>query len=151
MPKRHALISLLLLFISSALATSAESLTQADRDKAMQYLESTRQGVIDATKGLSEAQWNFKAAPDRWSIAECFAHMNNATTKTLPSFDRAIGEGRERRHVGTEPGRYGWFARWMIGSISRPITLSWGPVKPASERKAVPLGKICSSAVWTWV
>src|SRR5467141_2861967 len=75
MPKRHALISLLLLFILSALATSAESLTQADRDKAMQYLESTRQGVIDATKGLSEAQWNFKPAPDRWSVAQVMEHI----------------------------------------------------------------------------
>src|SRR3954470_16912917 len=41
--------------------------------------------------------------------------------------------------------------RSTMGSISRPITLSCGPVNPASQRKAVPPGKICSSAVWTWV
>ena len=74
MHKRVALISLLL-FLSSSLAAHAQSLTQADRDKALQYLESTRQGVIDATKGLSPAQWNFKAAPDRWSVAECVEHI----------------------------------------------------------------------------
>ena len=50
-------------------------LTQADRDKAMKYLEQTRQGVVDATKGLSAAQWNFKAGPDRWSVAECTEHI----------------------------------------------------------------------------
>ena len=50
-------------------------LTQADRDKAMAYLEKTRQGVVDATKGLSPAQWNFKPAPDRWSVAEVTEHI----------------------------------------------------------------------------
>src|SRR5580658_851100 len=41
--------------------------------------------------------------------------------------------------------------RLMTGSISRPRTLSCGPVKPASVKYAVPPGKICSSAVCTWV
>ena len=41
----------------------------------MKYLESTRQGVVDATKGLSPAQWNFKPAPDRWSVAEVTEHI----------------------------------------------------------------------------
>jgi hypothetical protein len=49
--------------------------TQADKDKALAYLQSTKKGVLDATKGLSEAQWNFKAAPDKWSIAECTEHI----------------------------------------------------------------------------
>jgi hypothetical protein len=53
----------------------AQSLTPADRDKAMKYLESTRQGVADATKDLSAAQWTFKPAPDKWSIAEVTEHI----------------------------------------------------------------------------
>src|SRR4029077_8835439 len=31
--------------------------------------------VLDATKDLSPAQWNFKSAPDRWSVAECMEHI----------------------------------------------------------------------------
>ena len=53
----------------------APSLTQADRDKGLAYLEKTRQGVVDATKGLSPAQWNFKPGPDRWSVAEVTEHI----------------------------------------------------------------------------
>src|SRR6202007_2463333 len=56
-------------------AAHAQSVTQADRDKALAYLESTRQGVVDATQGLSPAQWNFKPAPDRWSVAEVTEHI----------------------------------------------------------------------------
>lgn len=53
----------------------AQALTPEDRDKGVKHLEQTRQGVVDATKGLSEAQWNFKPGPDRWSIAQVMEHI----------------------------------------------------------------------------
>ncbi|MEP6801889.1 MAG: DinB family protein [Acidobacteriota bacterium] len=77
---RRILASLFLLS-SVAGAASAQSLSAADRDTGMKYLESTRQGVVDATRGLSEAQWSFKSAPDRWSIAEVAEHI--AATEDL--------------------------------------------------------------------
>ncbi len=61
--------------LAVALVSSAFAQTQAEKDKALKYLESTKQGVIDATKGLSAAQWNFKSAPDRWSVAEVMEHI----------------------------------------------------------------------------
>src|SRR5919198_4782321 len=66
---------LVLAVASMGAITAAQTLTQADRDKAMKYLESTQQGVVDATKGLSPAQWSFKPTPDRWSIAEVTEHI----------------------------------------------------------------------------
>ena len=71
---KHTLVLGLMLACTAALA-QAPSLTQADRDKALAYLESTRQGVLDATAGLSPAQWNFKPGPDRWSVAEVAEHI----------------------------------------------------------------------------
>jgi len=56
-------------------AAFAQEVTQADKDRAVQYLEQTKQGVLDATKGLSDAQWNFKPGPDRWSIAQVMEHI----------------------------------------------------------------------------
>jgi hypothetical protein len=53
----------------------AQGVSQGDQDRALAYLESTKKGVVDATKGLSDAQWNFKPAPDRWSIAEVMEHL----------------------------------------------------------------------------
>src|SRR5260370_15478797 len=58
-----------------AFTVRAQELTQADKDKALAYLQSTKKDVLDATKNLSPAQWNFKAAPDHWSIAECMEHI----------------------------------------------------------------------------
>lgn len=61
------------MFLVAAPAT--ETLTQAERDKAIAELEGSKQMFLDATKGLSAAQWNFKSTPDRWSIAECAEHI----------------------------------------------------------------------------
>jgi hypothetical protein len=60
---------------SAATSLRGQEVTQADKDRAIQYLEKTKQGVIEATRGLSDAQWNFKAGPDRWSIAQCMEHI----------------------------------------------------------------------------
>jgi hypothetical protein len=75
MRKRWAGICLVLLACMGAAATRAQELTPADKERAMQYLESTKKNIVEATKGLSTAQWNFKAAPDRWSVAETIEHI----------------------------------------------------------------------------
>jgi hypothetical protein len=53
----------------------AQTLTQADRERGVQYLETTRKNIVDATRGLSEAQWNFKPSPFRWSVAQVIEHI----------------------------------------------------------------------------
>ena len=59
----------------TAFAAQAQELSQAEKDRALDYLESTKKGVLEATKGLSDAQWNFKSAPDRWSVAQVAEHL----------------------------------------------------------------------------
>ncbi len=71
--KKFSVLLSAMLFLS--IAVFGQTLTQADRDKGTQYLEQTRDGVVAATKGLSEAQMKFKPAPDRWSVAETLEHI----------------------------------------------------------------------------
>jgi hypothetical protein len=59
-------------------ASFGQTLTQAEKERAEKYLEQTRDGVVAATKGLSEAQFKFKSAPDRWSVAETLEHITLA-------------------------------------------------------------------------
>jgi DinB superfamily len=68
-----ALLSLIL-----GVAAAAQTIRQSERDRAEQELAGSRQAFLDATKGLSPAQWNFKPAPDRWSIAECAEHITHS-------------------------------------------------------------------------
>lgn len=70
-------IIMMALFGLAVFKTQAQgkTLTPQERDKAIQLLKQTEGGVFDAVKGLSEAQLNFKAAPDKWSVAECIKHI----------------------------------------------------------------------------
>jgi uncharacterized damage-inducible protein DinB len=66
--------SVLGMLILSAVAHAA-TLTETDKRKGLAQLERTRAGVVEATKGLSPSQWNFKPGPDRWSVAEVVEHI----------------------------------------------------------------------------
>jgi hypothetical protein len=68
-------VAIAILACSAATSLRAQEVTQAEKDRAVQYLESTKKAVLAATAGLSEAQWNFKAGPDRWSIAQVMEHI----------------------------------------------------------------------------
>lgn len=58
----------------SAAAQSA-ALTPQERERAVDYLEQTQKEFLAAVDGLSEEQWKFKSAPERWSIAETAEHI----------------------------------------------------------------------------
>src|SRR3989442_32682 len=73
--KSLAGVLIALLMMAGATAASAQEVTQAEKDKALQYLETTKKNILEATRGLSEAQWNFKPAPERWSVAQVMEHI----------------------------------------------------------------------------
>ena len=72
MKKLSVVLPVLLLF---GFATKNYSLTEAERKYAIDLLLQTEQGVINSIAGLSEAQLNFKPAPEKWSVAECVKHI----------------------------------------------------------------------------
>jgi hypothetical protein len=73
--EKQMTLQLLLATALLAGAADGQSLTRAEKEQALQYLSESRSGVLDAVKGLSEAQWKFKPAPDRWSVAEVVEHL----------------------------------------------------------------------------
>ena len=74
MTKRLAALTVLGVTLS-VLPVSAQPLTRQERDSLVQHLEQTRQAFLQSISGLSDAQWTFKAGPDRWSIAEVAEHI----------------------------------------------------------------------------
>ena len=59
---------------ATAMAPS-QSLTTTELERAELYIQQCHNGVIGAIKGLSESQWTFKPAPDRWSIGQIIEHV----------------------------------------------------------------------------
>jgi DinB superfamily len=70
---KRSLYAIAILFI--ALSAFAAEPPNADTEKMVAELERTQARFLKSIDGLSEAQWNFKPAPDRWSVAECAEHI----------------------------------------------------------------------------
>jgi hypothetical protein len=56
----------------------AAPLTQSERDQLLAQLEKSSKTFLASLDGVSEGQWNYKPAADRWSIAECAEHVVTA-------------------------------------------------------------------------
>lgn len=71
--KKFALyVSILLL---SAFTVQQPALTRDDKSFLLDQLQSTKTTLLNDVSGLSDAQMQFKPAPDRWSVSECMEHI----------------------------------------------------------------------------
>ncbi len=73
--KKMLLLLIMPAFFSSFTSLRTAPLTEQERKFAIDHLKQTQQDLLDAVKGLSDAQLNFKTAPDRWSVLECVQHI----------------------------------------------------------------------------
>lgn len=92
-----ATLATLLLTLTCA---EAQTLSQTDLDRGLQYLETTKKNIVEATRGLSEAQWNFKASPFKWSVAQVMEHI--AASEDLL---RQMAEGQIKQQSPPVPDR----------------------------------------------
>ena len=56
-------------------AMAQNSLTKEEKSKALDYMKETQKEVMDAVKGLSSEQLNYKPSEEAWSIAETMEHI----------------------------------------------------------------------------
>ena len=83
-------------FLALALSTAA----LFAEDKLVKELERTEAKLLKSIEGLSEAQWNYKPAPDRWSVAEVLEHITAAEPvirdMAVKSLETPAGEGSNK-------------------------------------------------------
>lgn len=84
------LIVFFIALICCSFVSSTGSLTDAERNFAVKHLTDTKAYLLNAIKGLSEAQLNFKASPDRWSILECVEHITNTETLAFEGVTQSV-------------------------------------------------------------
>jgi len=68
---------MVVLMLAAALPLRAAApISQQDRAALIKDLENSRTIFLNAIADVkTEAQWNYKPAPDRWSVGECAAHI----------------------------------------------------------------------------
>jgi hypothetical protein len=72
---RRVVTTAIVMLIFAPAVPSGEAISKQDRDAVVKYLTTTRDQVIAETEKLSDAQWNFKPGPDRWSVGEVVEHL----------------------------------------------------------------------------
>ena len=72
-----------MLIVSGLAGTPTDnSLTKKERKFATDHMKNTKTDLLNTIKGWTEAQVNFKPAPDKWSASDCVYHLA-ATEKGL--------------------------------------------------------------------
>lgn len=69
------LMAIICLAIASLAQTAPQTLTAPERETVLRDLQRTRDKFLQSIAGLSQKQWTFKPAPDRWSVAEVAEHI----------------------------------------------------------------------------
>ena len=83
-------------------------------------LTSVTQDVPGITRGLSDAQFTWQPASDRWSIAQVVEHLNLTTERYIPVLTRAITDARVDGRAADGPFALGFIERWFLGAMEPP-------------------------------
>lgn len=81
---------------------------------AQAYAATYQQAINEATalaQALSDAQFNWKPEPGRWSVGECLEHLNTIARGYVPALEEALQALSKK---GTPPFRYGFVGRMFI-------------------------------------
>lgn len=62
-------------FKEISIIETAKTIDKGERDRIMSYYHSTRKQTLDQVAGLTDAQWSFRPAEGKWSIAEVVEHL----------------------------------------------------------------------------
>ena len=152
MAKRLVVLSILA-FALSLVPARAQPPTQPERDSLVKHLDQTRKAFLASIAGLSEAQWTFRAGPDRWSIAEVAEHIAISETTLLGLVTDKIVKGpavpRDPNPVSDEKNPY-WGRTGLVdwyGSLGIRGRLQWiGVVFLVANGISLLFG-----ILWTWM
>jgi len=81
------------------------SMTNEDREHLLVHFEMTTQMVAEEVRGLSPAQLEYKASPDRWSIREVVSHLAVAEPDYWRDIQKALKAApdmKEKKSVATD-------------------------------------------------
>ena len=86
-----------------------------------QQFERIASEAKELTKGLTESQFNWRPAPDQWSIEECLAHLTAVGQVEVAAVEKAVDEARAKGITGTGPFEYPIWERFILRETEPPI------------------------------
>jgi DinB family protein len=68
-------IAVTVLCLAGLMQAAEPALTGVERAHAIQLLQDSQKEFLSYVEGLTDEQWNWKSAPDRWSVGETAEHI----------------------------------------------------------------------------
>lgn len=117
-------------------ALSAHAADAPDsRQQLLDHLTRTRQLFLDSISGLSEAQWAWKPAPEKWSIAECAEHVTRSESFIRDAVRGSMSTPTAPELLAKSHGKTETVLKFIIdrsGKFSAPEPLN--PMKQGAAR-----------------
>src|SRR5215813_7267296 len=111
----------------------------AELETYQDQLVSIKQDAGGLMSGLADAQFNWRPAPNRWSVAECFDHLNISAEKLfIPRIDAAISKARAQGLTSTGPFVYPMLQRYFVHLNEPPPRVRFKApraFRPVSEKR----------------
>jgi hypothetical protein len=95
--------------------------------------------VQSLTAGLTDEQFNWRPAVNRWSIAENLEHLTAFGRQYLPALDDAIAVGRSRSIYGEGPFRYGILDRLFAWAMEPPVRVPFKTARAVTPEGGQPV------------
>ena len=99
-------------------------------DIYLEQIRYIRQDVAAIVANLDDARFTWRPAPDRWSIGECFEHLNLTAAAFVPASDAALEDARARNLLSKGPFVYPLFERLFVASNEPPPRRRFRAFKP---------------------
>src|SRR5881296_1263456 len=106
--------------VSYLLLCAADArMTPEERTKVLAWLEESRKEFLAAIDGVSEGQWKWKPAPDRWSVAETAEHVVLAEASLFGNVQKAISSSANPAWEEKTKGKTEFIERVMAPRLGK--------------------------------
>jgi hypothetical protein len=83
-----------------------------------EWIANEAQGL---TKGLTEAQFNWRPKSDQWSIEECLAHLTAVGQAEVEAVEKAVDQAKAKGITGTGPFEFPAWERFILRETEPPV------------------------------
>ncbi|MFN7921435.1 MAG: DinB family protein [Bryobacteraceae bacterium] len=93
----------------------------AELERLIYQVKVVREEADGLLWGLDDDRFNWSPGAGRWSMAQCFEHLNVTNRNMVASIEKAAREGRAAGKLSDGPFVYGFLARWFINTLQPPV------------------------------
>jgi hypothetical protein len=122
-------------------ATSIPSVLNSELASDVQQITQIKEQAATLLRGVSDAQYNWRSEPGRWSMAECVAHIVITDDIYVPVLENCIADARKKGLVGDGPFHHGAVGNWFVRSMDAPAKKRFKNPKMITPPPEQPLAK----------